>query len=140
MPNARRVCLERTAVPLLLLPVLIAMRGILVVEAPRAAIHVLHALLPVREAHPACVTRAILVMVLRAAIHALHTLLPAREAQPARVMLAILVLVLPAVIHALHTPLRQWEAQPAYVTLASAATASQLVPLAILGITAELAS
>ena len=108
MPNARRVSLESTAMPLLLPPVLIAMRGILVVKALLAAIHALHALLPVREAHPACVTRAILVMVLR------------------------------AVIHALHTPLRRWEAQPAYVTLASAATASQLVLLASPGSTERL--
>ena len=86
MPIARLASLESTAMPLLLLPALIAMRGILVVEGLLAAIHALHALLPVREAQLACVTRAILVMVLRAAIHALRILFRRWEAHPVGVM------------------------------------------------------
>ena len=81
MPNARRVCLESTAIPLLLLPVLIALRGILVVKALRAVMRARHILLRRREAQSARVMQATLVMVLRAAIHALHTLLQLREAQ-----------------------------------------------------------
>ena len=88
MQNARRVCLGSTATPLLLLPVLIAMRGISVVKALRAANHVLHILLQLREAQLACVMRALVVMVLRAVIlfHALHILL--QEVHPACVMRA----------------------------------------------------
>ena len=84
MQNARRACLGSTAIPLLLLPVLIAMRGILVVKVLRAVSHVLQILLQLREAQPACVMRGMLVMVLRAVIHALHILL--REAHTACVM------------------------------------------------------
>ena len=97
MPNARRVCLGSTAIPLLLLPVLIALRRISAVKVLRAVMCALHTLLRRQEAQPACVMQAILAMVLRAAIHVLQILL------------------------------RWREAQPAYVTLASAATASQHV-------------
>ena len=140
MPNARRVRLESTAIPLLLLPVLIALRGILVVKALRAVMRARHILLRRREAQSARVMQATLVMVLRAAIHALHTLLRRWEARPACVMQATLVMALRAAIHALHILLLQWGAQPAYVTLASAVTVAQLVPLASPGLTAELAS
>ena len=88
MQNARRVCLGSTAIPLHLLPVLIAMRGISVVKALRAANHVLHILLQLREAQLACVMRALVVMVLRAANHVLHILLQLREVHPACVMRA----------------------------------------------------
>ena len=86
MPNARRVCLESTAIPLLLLPVLIALRGILVVKVLRAVMCVRHILLRRREAQSVRVIQTMLVMVLRAAIHALQTLLQLREAHPVYVM------------------------------------------------------